>query len=52
MEQLAVLREFWYFVRYRKAYWMVPLLVALALMGLLIVVSEASALAPFIYPLF
>ena len=52
MEQLLVLREFWYFVRYRKVYWLLPLLIALALIGLLIVVSEASALAPFIYPLF
>ena len=52
MEQLSVLREFWYFVCYRKVYWALPFLIVLALLGLLIVVSEASALAPFIYPLF
>lgn len=52
MERLALVLEFWYFVRHRKAYWLLPLGLSLLLIALLIVMGEASALAPFIYPLF
>jgi hypothetical protein len=52
MQRLALVLEFWYFVRYRKAYWLVPVLLSLLILALLIVLGEASALAPFIYPLF
>ena len=52
MERFALLSEFWYFIRYRKAYWLLPVVLALLLIGILIVVAEGSALAPFIYPLF
>lgn len=52
MERFALLSEFLYFVRYRKAYWLLPVVIALLVIGVLIVVAESSALAPFIYPLF
>lgn len=52
MHKLALLAEFFYFVRHRKAWWLLPVGVALFGIALLIVVSESSALAPFIYPLF
>jgi hypothetical protein len=52
VERFALLSEFWYFIRYRKAYWLLPVVLALLLIGILIVVAEGSALAPFIYPLF
>jgi membrane glycosyltransferase len=52
MERVGLLLEFWYFFRHRKAWWMLPLVVALLLIAALTVLGEASALAPFIYPLF
>lgn len=52
MERFALLSEFWYFIRYRKAWWLLPVVVVLLVLGVVIVVAEGSALAPFIYPLF
>jgi hypothetical protein len=49
---LGIVKEFWYFIRYRKAWWLLPVVVALMAIAALIVVAEGSALAPFIYPLF
>ena len=48
----ALLREFWMFMRIQKKWWLGPLVFALVLMGILIVLTEGSALAPFIYALF
>ena len=42
----------WDFLRVRKKWWLAPVLVFLLLLGLLIVLSHGSALAPFIYTLF
>jgi Family of unknown function (DUF5989) len=50
--ELGILKEFWYFVRYRKAWWLLPVVVALLAIAVLVVMAEGSALAPFIYPLF
>jgi uncharacterized membrane protein YjdF len=47
-----VLREFWEFTRSNKKYWLAPILIVLLLVGLLLVVTQGSALAPFIYTLF
>jgi hypothetical protein len=44
--------EFWMFMRMEKKWWLSPLIVILVLMGLLIILTEGSALAPFIYALF
>lgn len=44
--------EFWEFVRIRKKYWLFPVVLILFLLGLIIVFTEGSALAPFIYALF
>lgn len=52
MERLALLSEFMDFIRYRKAWWMLPVVIALLVIGVLIIVAESSTLAPFIYPLF
>lgn len=49
---MELLRDFFMFVRARKKYWMVPLFVTLVLLGGLIVFSQGSAFAPFIYTLF
>ena len=45
-------REFWEFLRERKKYWLLPIIIVLALFGILIVLSQGSAVAPFIYTIF
>ena len=52
MERLNIVIELWEFLRVRKKMWLLPLVFFLLLMGLLIVFSESSAVAPFIYTLF
>ena len=47
-----VLSEIWQFIRFNKKYWLLPIVTVLVLAGLLIVVSQGSAVAPFIYTLF
>ncbi len=44
--------EFWTFLRARKKFWLAPLLIFMMLLGLLIVLAEGSAVAPFIYAIF
>ncbi len=46
------LKEFWEFLNERKKYWLLPILIVLALFGVLIVLSQGSAVAPFIYTIF
>jgi len=45
-------REFWDFLKVRKKYWLLPILVVLALFGSLIVLSQGTVVAPFIYTIF
>ncbi|HEV3218037.1 MAG TPA: DUF5989 family protein [Vicinamibacterales bacterium] len=52
MSKGRVLSEFWQFLRQEKKYWLVPIIVIFVLFGLLIVFSQTSAVAPFIYTLF
>jgi hypothetical protein len=47
-----LIREFWSFLRERKKYWLLPIVVVLALFGALLVFSQTSALSPFIYSMF
>jgi hypothetical protein len=49
---MSFLNELWSFMRLRKKYWLLPVMVILALFGGLIVLSQGSAVAPFIYTLF
>ena len=49
---LSFLREFWSFLRVRKKYWLLPILIVMAIFGGLIVLTQGSAVAPFIYTLF
>ena len=49
---MSFLRELWRFMRVRKKYWLLPILLVLALLGALIVLSQGTAVAPFIYTLF
>lgn len=52
MGKLQILAEFWEFLKYRKRYWLLPIVIMLVLLGLLIIFTESSAVAPFIYALF
>lgn len=52
MGKLAIVREFWEFMKVRKKWWLAPIIIILLLLGMLIVFTEGSALAPFIYTLF
>ncbi len=52
MSKLYIFRELWDFMRVRKKYWLLPIIVLLLFLGFLIVFSESSAIAPFIYTLF
>jgi len=52
MAKSRVLGEFLQFLRQEKKYWLVPIVVVVVLFGLLIVFSQSSAIAPFIYTLF
>jgi len=46
------LKEFWEFLKVRKKYWLLPILLVLVLFGGLIALSQGSAVAPFIYTIF
>lgn len=52
MGKVRVLSEFVRFLRVRRKYWLVPIVIALVLLSLLIVFSQGSVLSPFIYALF
>ena len=49
---MSFLKEFWEFLKIRKKYWLFPILLVLLMFGGLIVLSQGSAVAPFIYTLF
>lgn len=46
------LKEFWSFVQLRKKYWLAPILLLMLAFGALLVLTQGSAVAPFIYTLF
>ena len=50
--RLSILAELWAFMKVRKKWWLGPIFLVLLLLGLLIVLTQGSALAPFIYTLF
>jgi hypothetical protein len=47
-----LLKDLWAFMRERKKVWLAPLIIALVLLGVLVVLTQGSALAPFIYTMF
>ena len=49
---LSFLREFWMFLRVRKKYWLIPILIVMLIFGGLIVLTQGSVIAPFIYTIF
>ena len=49
---MSFLKEFWEFLTIRKKYWLLPIILVLVLFGGLIILSQGSAIAPFIYTIF
>jgi Family of unknown function (DUF5989) len=49
---LDFFKDLWLFMRVRKKFWLAPIIIILLLLGALIVLSQGSAIAPFIYTLF
>ncbi len=49
---MSFIIEFWKFLKVRKKFWLLPILIMLIIFGGLIVLSQGSAVAPFIYTLF
>ena len=47
-----LVREFWQFLKVRKKWWLLPIILVMVLMGALLVFAQGSALAPFIYTIF
>jgi hypothetical protein len=52
MAKLKIIREYFSFLRENKKWWLMPIVITFVLLGLLIVLSKGSALAPFIYTIF
>ncbi|MEW6664796.1 MAG: DUF5989 family protein [Thermodesulfobacteriota bacterium] len=52
MAKQTLIGEFWEFLKFRKRYWLLPIVLMLSLLGLVIIFTEGSAVAPFIYALF
>jgi|TARA_B110000483_G_scaffold238568_1_gene315444 hypothetical protein len=49
---MSFLKEFWEFLKNRKKYWLLPILFVLVLFGGLIILTQGTAIAPFIYTIF
>jgi len=49
MSKLAIFGEIWAFMRVRKKWWLLPIIITLTLLGLILIFAQGSALAPFIY---
>lgn len=49
---MSLIKELWAFLRTRRKYWLWPIVIFMALLGVLIVLAEGSAVAPLIYSLF
>lgn len=52
MAQASLTKEMWQFMRMRKKFWLLPIIVIMVLVGGLLVFAQGSALAPFIYTIF
>jgi len=52
VSKISIIAEFWEFLRVRKKFWLLPIVIMLLFLGALIVLTQGSAVAPFIYALF
>jgi len=49
---IEFIKEFWEFLKVRKKYWLFPIVIVLTLFGFLIVLTQGTVVAPFIYTIF
>jgi hypothetical protein len=49
---VSFLKELWFYMRERKKYWLIPVMLVMIILGVLFVIAQGSAVAPFIYTLF
>lgn len=49
---MSIIKELWKFLKVRKKFWLLPIILIMLLLGLLLVVAQGSAIAPFIYTIF
>lgn len=49
---MSFLKELWTFLRVRKKFWLLPILIMMVIFGGLVVLTQGSAIAPFIYTIF
>jgi hypothetical protein len=52
MSKLSIVSELWEFLKMRKKWWLLPIVIFLVVLGGLIILTQGSALAPFIYSIF
>lgn len=52
LQRLSIIGQLWQFMRVRKKWWLGPIMMMLVMLGLLLVFTQGSVLAPFIYTLF
>lgn len=52
MGKLSIFRDLWAFLRIRKKWWLLPMLLVIVLLGIILVFAQGSPLAPFIYTVF
>ncbi|MBI4388153.1 MAG: hypothetical protein HY582_03835 [Candidatus Omnitrophica bacterium] len=52
MSKLSILKELWDFLKIRKKWWLLPIVFVLVLLGALVMLTQGSAVAPFVYTLF
>jgi len=52
MSRPSVIRELWAFMKVRRKWWLLPVIMIMLLVGMLIAFAQGSALAPFIYTIF
>jgi hypothetical protein len=49
---MSILKELWEYMKVRKKFWLAPIILLMLMLGVLIVLAQGSAVAPFIYTLF
>jgi hypothetical protein len=49
---MSLIKELWMFMRVRRKYWLLPIMIMMLLLGGLVVLTQGSAVAPFIYTIF
>jgi len=52
MSKISIMKELWQFLRERKKWWLMPIVIFLVLLGGLIILTQGSAIAPLIYAIF